>query len=152
MLLVALPMRNTEYKSKLRLPLRAPTIRSVPEIVSAKLWRAPVRTFSTPRSNITLRAMEKIVRSAVSQRLASDCSARRTMIKAVPPHPNPLPVEFALASAQPNKAASASGCGWEKDRMRGNAIHFSFETRPGRLGDVGQIDDARETARQAFVM
>ena len=33
------------------LPLRAPTIRSVPEMVSAKLWRAPVRTFSTPSSS-----------------------------------------------------------------------------------------------------
>ena len=50
-------------------PLRAPTIRSVPEIVSAKLWRAPVRTFSTPSSSITENAIASTVSEAVSARL-----------------------------------------------------------------------------------
>ena len=54
------------------LPLRAPTMRSVPEMVSAKLCRAPVRTFSTPSSSMTLKAMASTVSDAVSQRLASD--------------------------------------------------------------------------------
>ena len=42
-------------------PLRAPTIRSVPEIVSAKLSRAPYRTFSTPRRSATLTAIASTV-------------------------------------------------------------------------------------------
>ena len=54
-------------------PLRAPTMRSVPEIVSAKLCRAPVRTFSTPSSSMTLTAMASTVSErgerAVAQRL-----------------------------------------------------------------------------------
>ena len=67
------------------LPLRAPTMRSVPEIVSAKLWRAPVRTFSTPSSSMTLTAMASTVSMAVSQRLRSDCRARRrTIMRAAP--------------------------------------------------------------------
>ncbi len=61
-------------------PLRAPTTRSVPEMVSAKLWRAPVLTFSTPSSSMTLTAMASTVSVAVSARLRSDCDARRRMI------------------------------------------------------------------------
>src|SRR5271166_6560403 len=36
--------------------------------------------------------------------------------KEVPPHPVLLPVELALASSQLKETASASGCGWEKER------------------------------------
>ena len=47
-------------------PVRAPTMRSVPEMVSAKLCRAPVRTFSTPSSSVTLTAIASTVRHAVN--------------------------------------------------------------------------------------
>ncbi|MCY1173093.1 hypothetical protein D9M73_132430 [compost metagenome] len=77
MLLVALPMRNTEYSSKLTEPERAPTIRSVPLMVLAKLARASVRTRSTASSRHTDRAMAKAVRKAVKRRLARLASASR---------------------------------------------------------------------------
>ena len=76
-LLVALPMRNTEYSSRLTEPERAPTIRSVPLMVLAKLARASVRTRSTASSRHTDRAMAKAVSSAVKRRLARLASARR---------------------------------------------------------------------------
>src|SRR5450830_831519 len=69
-LLVALPMRNTEYSSRLTEPERAPTIRSVPLMVLAKLLRASTRTRSTASSRHTERAMAKAVRIAVKRRLA----------------------------------------------------------------------------------
>src|SRR3990167_8718704 len=77
MLLVALPMRNTEYSSRLTEPERAPTIRSVPLMVLAKLLRASTRTRSTASSRHTERAMAKAVRIAVKRRLARLAMARR---------------------------------------------------------------------------
>src|SRR6218665_3286506 len=77
MLLVALPMRNTEYSSRFTEPERAPTIRSVPLMVLAKLARASVRTRSTASSRQTESAMAKAVRKAVKRRLARLASARR---------------------------------------------------------------------------
>src|SRR5450830_656243 len=76
-LLVALPMRNTEYSSRLTEPERAPTIRSVPLMVLAKLLRASTRTRSTASSRHTERAMAKAVRIAVKRRLARLARARR---------------------------------------------------------------------------
>src|SRR5690606_40703055 len=76
-LLVALPMRNTEYNSRLTEPERAPTIRSVPLMVLAKLARASVRTRSTASNRHTDRAMAKAVRKAVKRRLARLAMARR---------------------------------------------------------------------------
>ena len=61
----------------------------VPEMVSAKLCRAPVRTFSTPSSSMTLKAMASTVSAAVSQRLRSDCRASRTTITATHPGHGP---------------------------------------------------------------
>src|SRR5450830_342257 len=78
MLLVALPMRNTEYSSRFTEPERAPTIRSVPLMVLAKLARASVRTRSTANSRQTDRAMAKAVRKAVKRRLARLARARRS--------------------------------------------------------------------------
>ncbi|MCY1444036.1 hypothetical protein D9M71_604840 [compost metagenome] len=75
MLLVALPMRNTEYSSRLTEPERAPTIRSVPLMVLAKLARASVRTRSTASSRHTESAIAKAVRKAVKRRLARLASA-----------------------------------------------------------------------------
>ena len=46
-------------------PLRAPTTRSVPEIVCAKLAFAPLRTFSTPSSRTTLTAIATTVSNEV---------------------------------------------------------------------------------------
>src|SRR5450830_341413 len=77
MLLVALPMRNTEYSSRLTEPERAPTIRSVPLMVLAKLLRASTRTRSTASNRHTDRAMAKAVRIAVKRRLARLAMARR---------------------------------------------------------------------------
>src|SRR3990167_10351129 len=77
MLLVALPMRNTEYSSRFTEPERAPTIRSVPLMVLAKLALASVRTRSTASSRQTDRAMANAVRIAVKRRLARLAMARR---------------------------------------------------------------------------
>src|SRR5471030_981218 len=77
MLLVALPIRNTEYSSKLTEPERAPTIRSVPLMVLAKLLRASTRTRSTASNKQTDSAMAKAVRIAVKRRLARLAMARR---------------------------------------------------------------------------
>jgi len=49
--------------------LRAPTIRSVPEMVLVKLSRASIRTRSTASSRATLSAMAHTVNSAVKRRL-----------------------------------------------------------------------------------
>src|SRR5690606_13328444 len=76
MLLVALPMRNTEYSSRFTEPERAPTIRSVPLTVLAKLARVSVRTRSTASSRHTERPMANTVSSAVKRRLAKLASAR----------------------------------------------------------------------------
>src|SRR6218665_262432 len=77
MLLVALPMRNTEYSSRLIEPERAPTTRSVPLMVLAKLARASVRTRSTASNRQTDRAMANTVSRAVKRRLARLARARR---------------------------------------------------------------------------
>ena len=57
-------------------PLRAPTIRSVPEMVLAKLALASVLTRSTPRRRATLTPIAKTTRPAVALRLATLLSAR----------------------------------------------------------------------------
>ena len=62
-------MRNTAYNSSCTGPLRAPTIKSVPEMVLAKLVRASVRSRSTPTSRVTLNATEITVNRAVKRRL-----------------------------------------------------------------------------------
>ena len=63
-------MRNTEYSSRLTGPLRAPTMRSAPEIVFVKLVRASVRTRSTPIKRATLTATDSTVSPAVSRRFS----------------------------------------------------------------------------------
>jgi hypothetical protein len=78
MLLVALPMRNTEYSSRFTLPERAPTIRSVPLMVLAKLARASVRTRSTASNKHTESAMANTVNQAVKRRLPRLARARRS--------------------------------------------------------------------------
>src|SRR5450830_448931 len=70
-------MRNTEYSSRLTEPERAPTIRSVPLMVLAKLLRASTRTLSFDDRRNTERAMAKAVRIAVKRRLARLAMARR---------------------------------------------------------------------------
>src|SRR5689334_18521257 len=77
MLLVALPIRNTEYSNRFTEPERAPTIRSVPLMVLAKLALASVRTRSTASNRQTDRAMANAVRIAVKRRLARLAMARR---------------------------------------------------------------------------
>src|SRR5699024_8893761 len=68
-LLVALPMRNTEYSNKFTEPERAPTIKSVELIVLAKLAQVSVRTLSTARSKVMDREIAKMVSKAVKRRL-----------------------------------------------------------------------------------
>ena len=74
--MVALPMRKTAYSSKLMGPLRAPTIRSVPERVLAKPSRTSPRSRSTPISKVTLSAIDRIVSRAVKRRLRRLFQAR----------------------------------------------------------------------------
>src|SRR5262245_38895658 len=62
-------MRNTEYSSRCTGLLRAPTIKSVPETVLAKLSRDSLRMRSTPSRSITASAIESTVRAAVNLRL-----------------------------------------------------------------------------------
>src|SRR5690606_12897266 len=71
-------MRNTEYSSRFTLPERAPTIRSVPLMVLAKLARASVRMRSTASNRHTERPMAKTVSRAVNRRLFRLARARRT--------------------------------------------------------------------------
>src|SRR5690606_5429713 len=78
MLLVALPMRNTEYSNRFTEPERAPTIKSVPLTVLAKLARVSVRTRSTASNRHTDRPMANTVSSAVKRRLARLARARRS--------------------------------------------------------------------------
>ena len=61
-------MRKTAYSSRFKSPLRAPTIRSVPEIVLAKLVCASVLTRSTTESRAALTAIDASVRMAVVRR------------------------------------------------------------------------------------
>ena len=77
--MVALPIRNTEYSSSWTGPLRAPMIRSVPEIVEVKLFCASVRIRYTPSSRVTARAIETTVSPAVALRLNRLFSARVNM-------------------------------------------------------------------------
>src|SRR5258708_15612606 len=69
MLLVALPIRNTENSDRCTGLLRAPTTRSVPEIVAAKLSRDSLRSRSTPSNSITASAIDSTVSTAVNLRL-----------------------------------------------------------------------------------
>src|SRR5258708_22279628 len=69
MLLVALPIRNTENSDRCTGLLRAPTTRSVPEIVAAKLSRDSLRSRSTPSNSITASAIDSSVSTAVNLRL-----------------------------------------------------------------------------------
>jgi hypothetical protein len=67
-LLVASPRRNTEYSSRLIWALRAPTIKSVSEIVfvnAARAWALSCRTVS---SKDTLIATEATIKTAVARR------------------------------------------------------------------------------------
>ena len=68
MLLVAAPMRNTEYSSSCVEPVRAPTIRSVPDTEDAKFSRSSVRMRSTPSSRKVDSAMENTVSASVKRR------------------------------------------------------------------------------------
>src|SRR5580700_10460088 len=72
-------MRKIEYSNRLSGPLRAPTIRSTPETVFAKLSRAAVRSFCTPSSNATLMAIAEMVSSAVARRFHRLFQARVTV-------------------------------------------------------------------------
>ena len=67
-LLVAAPMRNTEYSSSCVEPVRAPTMRSVPDTDDAKFSRSSVRMRSTPSSKKVDSAMENTVSASVKRR------------------------------------------------------------------------------------
>ena len=60
-------------------PLRAPTMRSVPEMVFANAPRASRRTFSTPSSIAMLSAIASRVRPAVTRRLSTLRNASLTI-------------------------------------------------------------------------
>ena len=60
-------------------PLRAPTMRSVPEMVFANAPRASRRTFSTPSSIAMLSATASRVRPAVTRRFSTLRNASRTI-------------------------------------------------------------------------
>ena len=90
--LVASPIRNTEYSSRLSGPPRAPTIRSAPEIVFANPARASVRILSTPTSSATLTATDKTVSPAVNRRLRTLLTASSTKtvrMATLPSRPSP---------------------------------------------------------------
>ena len=72
--------RNTEYNNSCTDPDRAPTIKSVPEIVLAKLAFAPVLIFSTPRKRPADNAIARIVMPTVKARANNDAIARRTIM------------------------------------------------------------------------
>ena len=85
-----------------------------------------------------------------------------------PPSPPPLSRRSSPWRVATQRSVSASGCAWESGQVatvasvrhasrlagegqdEGELTQLSFHPRPGRLGDVGQIDDARETARTGF--
>src|SRR5258708_34024978 len=69
MVLVALPIRNTENSNRGTGLLRAPTTRAVPEIVAGKLSRDSLRSRSTPSNSITASAIDSTVSTAVNLRL-----------------------------------------------------------------------------------
>src|SRR5690554_7510477 len=68
MLLVASPIWNTVYSSRLSWPLRAPTIRSVPLMVLVKDWRISVRRYWMPSSRDTLRVRVRQTRASTRRR------------------------------------------------------------------------------------
>src|SRR5215470_9987156 len=98
-------------------------MRSVPEMVSAKLWRAPVRTSSTPKRSTTLAAMVAMVSAAVTQRLRSDLRARRRTIM--------------------GRSAGDHG---------GVIGRFAGRGRAVLGGDIGEAHDAVEAGGEALVV
>ena len=84
-LLVALPMRNTLYRSRFVGPLRAPTMRSVSETVLRKLVWVSLRILSTPSSSVTLRAIDTTVSSRLVRRKRALFNAMRSRVSARPP-------------------------------------------------------------------
>ena len=80
MLLVALPTRNTDESNRCTGLLRAPTMRSVPDTVAAKLSRDSERSRSTPSSSSTDSAMDSTVSPAVNLRLRRLFQARARII------------------------------------------------------------------------
>ena len=76
MLLVAAPMRNTEYSSSWVEPVRAPTMRSVPETADEKLARRSVRSRSMPISSSVASAMLATVSIKVKRRFQALRAAR----------------------------------------------------------------------------
>lgn len=70
-------MRNTEYNSRLIEPDLAPTIKSVPEIVLAKLFLASVLIRSIASNKQTDKAIAKIVNNAVNNLLRKLAKAKK---------------------------------------------------------------------------
>ena len=77
MLLVAAPMRNTEYSSSCVEPVRAPTIRSVPDTDDEKFSRRSVRMRSTPSSRKVDSAIDSTVSASVKRRFQALRQAMR---------------------------------------------------------------------------
>ncbi len=75
MLLVALPMRNTEYSISWTAPVRAPTIRSVPDTDCEKFSRTSWRTRSTASSRKVARATDSTTNDRPKRRCHALCQA-----------------------------------------------------------------------------
>ena len=123
------------------LPLRAPTMRSVPEIVSAKLWRAPVRTFSTPSSSIDAEGDGQHREQAVSARLRSDCRARRGRW-ARHDHAAALRSETAISSRRSTRSKRAPSCSSWLTMMTERTCGLA----PRRTADRGRRAAGRDRA------
>ena len=61
-------MRNTEYSNSCEEPVRAPTMRSVPETEDEKFSRSSVRMRSTPSSRKVDSAIDSTVSASVNRR------------------------------------------------------------------------------------
>ena len=85
MLLVALPMRNTEYSSSCTDPVRAPTIRSVPETACEKLLRTSWRMRSMPSSSSVDKAIDSATSASTKRRFQALCRASESKTLTTPP-------------------------------------------------------------------
>ena len=78
MLLVALPMRNTAYSSSCTGPVRAPTIRSVPDTACEKLLRKSCRMRSMPSSSSVDSAIDNTTSDSTKRRFQALRAASAT--------------------------------------------------------------------------
>ena len=129
MLLVALPMRNTEYSNNCTAPVRAPTIRSVPDTDCEKFSRTSCRT----RSTVSNRKVDRAIDGTTSDRPKRRCQAlcHATLSSAF---------TRSLRAAHCGARAWGGAAGSRQDLTRSHAI------------DGGQLHHAAEVRRQTAIV